>query len=200
MFTEQYSHRNAGENTSVLRVLPFYSYYTSKRLRDCVWWTSEHSFDSRCHFIGAICGPQVSPASCCMHSEAAWGLKQFWMSFSFMFCTFGWPCHTIQQICDDLCKQSSSRQAAFTQEAEQAELETLRRENAALRAVLRCLAAGDLQAKHSTLRKNSEATVERVQFSMLSRVSTVKATKRHVDHKYKNATKDSIRIQQDLCQ
>jgi len=98
-----------------------------------------------------------------------------------------------------LCKQSSSRQAAFTQEAEQAELETLRRENAALRAVLRCLAAGDLQAKHSTLRKNSE-TVERVQFSMLSRVSTVKATKRHVDHKYKNATKDSIRIQQDLCQ
>lgn len=98
MFTEQYSHRNAGENTSILRVRPFYSYYTSKRLRDCVWWTSEHSFDSRCHFIGAICGPQVSPASCCLHSEAAWGLKQFWMSFSFMFCTFGWPCHTIQQI------------------------------------------------------------------------------------------------------
>ena len=38
-------------------------------------------------------------------------------------------------------------EAAFTQEAEQAELETLRRENAALRAVLRCLAAGDLQVE-----------------------------------------------------
>lgn len=96
MFTEQYSHRNAGENTSVLRVLPFYSYYTSKRLRDCVWWTSEHSFDSRCHFIGAICGPR------CRRQVAACTLKQLeaWSSFE---------CHLA--LCfaplDDLVIQSS---------------------------------------------------------------------------------------------
>ena len=78
MFTEQYSHRNAGENTSILRVRPFYSYYT--RAKDCVT-----AYDERLNIASIVAAillvQSVDPR--CRRQVAACTLKQLeaWSSF-----------------------------------------------------------------------------------------------------------------------